>query len=98
MRPAAQQQHAQQQHTRPAQGFLLKPHQRLQRQFQQQQQQQQLQAQQEDLQQQSPEAPYIRQMTQQEQRDASFAAAGVRPKVPMKVSHFNLTYFPHHMF
>ena len=94
MRPAAQL-HAQQKSNRPpVSPRLLKPHQR---QFQQQQGQGQGQQQsrpQEELQQ-IPEAPPVRQLTLQEKRETMLAAAGVRPKVSMKVSRITTCILSH---
>ena len=85
MRPAALQ-HAQQKARSQQRVFPLKPHQRQYQQYQQQggEQQQGQQAQQGV--QQGQEAQLARQLTLQEMREARFAAAGVRPKVSMKVS------------
>ena len=71
------------QKTRPQQqGFPLKPHQR---QFRHQGPERQQQVQQ-GVQHSLEDEPAARRMTLQEMRDASFAAAGLCPKVPMKVS------------
>ena len=84
MRPAAQL-HAQQKSNRPpVSPRLLKPHQR---QFQQIRPQEELQ--------QIPEAPSVRQLTLQEKRETMLAAAGVRPKVSMKVSRITTCILSH---